>query len=202
MTEQSKLSEQCALVAGGSSGLGLAVARTLASEGCDLHLAGRGEDRLEDAVDALEEDFAVDIETHATDLSDAINAAALALECDDAGILVNVFGGTPAGGILDLEDEDWRQGFELKVFGTINLCREMFQALGETSAGVIVNVGCPSGDICNHTVNAAVTAFSENLDREARKEGVRVLFYQPSADLDSDENAHAIVKLILGQFAS
>jgi len=203
MTEQSRLTDQCALVAGGSGGIGLAVARALAAEGCDLHLAGRNDDRLDEAVEALGEDFGIEAEAHATDLGSAINAAALGLECEDAGILVNAFGEVPAGGIIDLEDDDWRRGFELKVFGTINLCREMFEALGETSAGVIVNVGCPqTGGICADTANAAVRAFSESLDEEARRNGVRVLVYQPSPELDDETNADAVVNMILGHFAS
>jgi len=199
MTKQPRLTDQCALVAGASGGIGLAVARALAAEGCELHLAGLDEDKLDQTVEAIGEDFGVEAEAHFTDLGSAINAAALGLECEDAGILVNAFGGAPMGDIVDLEDDDWRRGFELKGFGTINLCREMFEALGETGAGIIVNIGCPqTGEICADTVNAAVLAFSESLDGD----DVRVLFHQPSPELDDERNADAIVNLILGHFAS
>lgn len=204
MTEQSTQTGQCALVAGGSGGIGMAVARALAAEGCELHLAGPDEDRLDDAVETIGEDFGVEVEAHFTDLGSSINAAALGLECEDAGILINAFGEAPkgTGGIIDLEDDDWRAGFEMKVFGTINLCREMFEALGEnggeTGGGVIVNVGCPpTGNICADTVNAAMRTFSESLDGD----GVRVLFYQPSREMNDAENADAIVVLVLGHFA-
>ena len=203
MTAQNKLTDECALVAGSSSGLGLAIAKALADEGCDLHMAGRNPDHLDDAAEDISDSPSVDVEAHATDLSSAINAAALALECDDSGVLINAFGEAPTGKIVDLEDDDWRQGFELKVFATISLCREMFETLGDTGAGIIINIGCPEATgICADTINATLRTFSERLDEEARRDGVRVLFHQPSPDMDDKENANDIVKIILGHFAS
>lgn len=197
MTEQSTLTEQCALVACGQDGLGLAVARALAAEGCEVHLASSDEDRIDDAVETIGEDFGVEAEAHVTDLSQSINAAALGLECEDATILVNTFGEAPVGGITDLEDADWRRGFEMTAFATFNLCREMFESLSESGSGIIVNVGCPpTNGICADSANAALLTFSESLDGE----DVRVIFHQPQPEMNDTENADAIVALILGRF--
>ena len=58
-----------ALVTGGSKGIGLAVAQSLAAEGCRLDLAGRGSAALEQARDALRRAAPdIDVRIHAVDL--------------------------------------------------------------------------------------------------------------------------------------
>ena len=52
--------------------------------------------------------------------------AALADAAGDVDILVNNAGDIPAGTVETLTDEDWRRGFDLKVFGYINLTRAIY----------------------------------------------------------------------------
>ena len=107
-----KLTGNVALVTGASSGFGRAIAIRLAQEGCTLHLADSNETDLEDALEAIESDDETEPETHPTDISDAINAAALALECEEANILINTLPAPPVGGIDDLDHDDWLQAIE------------------------------------------------------------------------------------------
>jgi Tropinone reductase 1 len=65
-----RLDGQRALITGGSSGIGLAVARELASLGADLLLIARGEERLRQASDRFSRDFpSCAVETVSADLS-------------------------------------------------------------------------------------------------------------------------------------
>jgi len=107
------------LITGGSKGIGLACARTLAQEGCRLHLASRDAERLAQAAHSL----GGDVTTHATDLRDTAALQKLARDCGEVDILVNNAGDIPGGTLESLDDAKWRHAWELKVFGYINLTR-------------------------------------------------------------------------------
>jgi NAD(P)-dependent dehydrogenase (short-subunit alcohol dehydrogenase family) len=85
------LTGRTALVTGGNSGIGLAIARALGLQGARLHLAARSAERLEQAVGLLAVD---DVESvpHATDLSDPDALSELAAACGSVDILVTAAG--------------------------------------------------------------------------------------------------------------
>lgn len=80
-----------ALVTGGSSGLGLAMARALGLQGATVHLAARSPARLEAAAAALAAE-GIEARAHAADLADPASLAALAREAGPVDILVNAAG--------------------------------------------------------------------------------------------------------------
>ncbi|MDG2033750.1 MAG: SDR family NAD(P)-dependent oxidoreductase, partial [Rhodospirillales bacterium] len=63
------LKDKSALVTGSSKGIGLAVAKSLAAEGCHLHLASRTENDLEAVASEIRDMFGVDVTRHVVDLS-------------------------------------------------------------------------------------------------------------------------------------
>ena len=208
MTELKKLSGNIALVTGASSGFGLAIANRLAAEGCDLHLADSNETDLEEALEEIGLDDDNEPVTHPTDLSEPINAAALALECEEINILINTLPAAPAGNIDDIDDTDWLQAFEETVLCAINMTREVYESLQEIGTGIIFNIGCsglPVGEpesLAQDTINAALQAFSDSLDKEAAHHGVRVYFKIPSQNEDPADFAEEVVNQILGHQAS
>ena len=207
MPEDGKLSGHAVLIAGGAGGLGFALGMALAAEGCELHLADTDETALEEAGEAITDLYDIVLEEHPTDLSESVNAAVLALECEDAGIVVNTIGSAPGGALESLEAEDWRDGFELRLFGAVNLCREMLESMTERGSGVIVNVGLPEADgdperICPLTVNAALAAFSTALDRQYKPQGIRVLTFFPEAGAPTEDNAAVLSRLIFSKMSS
>jgi len=203
-----KLSGNVALVTGASSGYGLAIAIRLAQVGCALHLADSNETDLEDALDAIGTDDENEPETHPTDISDAINAAALALECEEVNILINTFPAPPVGGIDDLDHDDWLQAIEEILLSTINMTREVYESLQEIGTGLIYNIGCSGqtaghpDSLCQDTINAALKVFSNNMDKEAALHGVRVFFVSPSVSETAAGLADDIVNQILEHQAS
>jgi 3-oxoacyl-[acyl-carrier protein] reductase len=175
-----------ALVTGASKGIGLAVARALAAEGCHLDIAGRGTAALEQARDALRQ-LAPDINVrvHGVDLSRVADQQRLAQACAGVDILVNNAGSNPAGALGDTSDEIWRASWDLKVFGYINLCRSLCLAMKDRRDGVIVNVIGYAGErlfsryIIGSTGNAALMAFSRSLGSQSPDFGVRVVGVNP-----------------------
>lgn len=207
MTDDEILNRRSALIAGASRGIGLACAKSLAQRGCQLYLADIDAQSLEKACAEIADSYDVDVEALATDLSEPINAAALALDCDDVDILINAFGTVPGGTIESLEPEDWQGGFALRVFGAINLTREILEGMTLLGTGIIINVGGVTGEsdedqLCILSANAALEAFSENLDRQAKRDGIRVLTYIPKGALSEDEHAAALTRLIVAKLSS
>jgi NAD(P)-dependent dehydrogenase (short-subunit alcohol dehydrogenase family) len=179
------LSGRTALVTGASRGIGLAVARRLAEEGCALHLAARTEADLLKVADEISGRHRVAVAIHPVDLANGVNAAALALECDEVDILVNNAGAIPRGALTEMDEARWRQAWELKLFGYINLTREVYAAMRRRGQGVIVNVigfagEVPSaGYIAGSTANAALMMFTRALGGESHRFGVRVVGVNP-----------------------
>jgi NAD(P)-dependent dehydrogenase (short-subunit alcohol dehydrogenase family) len=182
-----QLKGRTALVTGGSRGIGLAVARQLASEGCHLHLAARSAADLEAARKQIADAYAANVAVHSLDLSKRENAVALASACGSLDILVNNAGAIPAGTIAGLDDARWREAWDLKVFGFINLIREVYPAMCARKRGVIVNIVGTAGErptagyIAGSMANAALMAMSRALGGESLDQGVRVVAVNPGA---------------------
>jgi 3-oxoacyl-[acyl-carrier protein] reductase len=181
-----KLQDKRALVTGASKGIGLAVARALAAEGCHLDIAARGMPALEQARDLLRQAApGIDVRIHSADLSQAADQERLAQACAGVDILVNNAGSNPAGDLDDTTDQVWRNSWDLKVFGYINLCRSIFRAMKQRRDGVIVNIVGYAGErlfaryIIGSTGNAALMAFSRSLGSQAPDFGVRVVAVNP-----------------------
>jgi NAD(P)-dependent dehydrogenase (short-subunit alcohol dehydrogenase family) len=177
-----------ALITGASRGIGAATAMTMAMEGCSLVLAARDRERLERLkaeIDGLNVD--VDVVLIDIDMRSADAASKLAREAGTVDILVNNAGDVPSGGVLDIDEEQWRRAWDLKVFGYINLAREIYRAMVQRKTGVIINVVGTAGErprgnhIAVASGNAALLAFSRALGIDSVREGVRVLAVNPGA---------------------
>jgi NAD(P)-dependent dehydrogenase (short-subunit alcohol dehydrogenase family) len=173
------------LITGASKGIGLATARAFAAEGCSLHLAARSADALEAARAELTGRHGVSVTIHALDLSVSENMVRLAERCAEADILINNAGEVPSGPIESLSEADWRRGYDLKLFGYINLTREIYLHMKQRRRGVIINDIGNSGEnwdynyIAGSTGNAALMAFTRALGGASLDFGVRVVGVNP-----------------------
>ena len=182
-----QLKGRTALVTGGSRGIGLGVAQVFAAEGCNVHLASRSAEDLEAARKKITDAHPVKVIVHALDLSVPENTAKLARDCGDIDILINNAGAIPQGSITDFDDKSWRAGWELKMFGYINLTREVYRRMCERKSGVIINVIGGAGErptagyVAGSIANAGLITMSRALGAESPKFGVRVLGLNPTA---------------------
>src|SRR5213083_1987245 len=161
-----RLKGKSVLITGGSKGIGFACAKAFVAEGCRVHLASRNADRLGQAA----RDLDGEVKTHAIDLRDGAALRQLAKDCADVDILVNNAGDIPGGTIETVDEAKWRHAWELKVFGFVNLTRELYPHLKKRK-GVIVNVIGMAGEhgtfeyICGATANAGLASFTKALGR-------------------------------------
>lgn len=172
------LSGRCALIAG--RGDGLPVAEALARRGCALHLSAADDPTLHVAAARLSEDYGVEVEVHSADLTESVNAEVLALECEDADILINVPGALPSGAIEKIDSATWQRMWQQELFGMICLTREVYETMADKGRGTIINfIGIaghlPDGDnICDATGSAALAMLTRSLGKVSTASGVRV----------------------------
>lgn len=179
------LTGKVALITGGSKGIGLACAEVLAAEGCMLHLAARDEKSLAGVRKHIESRYAVSVAVHPVDLSKGDDARRLAAKCADMDILVNNAGAIPRGDLWQIEEPSWREAWDLKVFGYINLCRAAYPQMKDRGRGVIVNVIGAAGErprldyIAGGAANASLMAFTRALGAKSLRDGIRVVAVNP-----------------------
>jgi 3-oxoacyl-[acyl-carrier protein] reductase len=182
-----KLSGRTALITGASRGIGFGVAQALAAEGCNLHLASRNAADLDTARSKILAAHKIGITCHPVDLASSESARRLSHDCRDVDILVNNAGAIPQGTLTALDEKVWRDSWDLKVFGFINVAREIYAAMCERRRGVIVNVIGGAGErptagyIAGSMANAGLMAFSRALGADGPNHGVRVIGLNPSA---------------------
>lgn len=174
-----------ALISGGSRGIGLACARTLAEEGCRVVLVSRDDENLARAAKLLDDEGAPGVVTYAADLTEEAERDELARRFPDIDILVNNAGAIAHGDLGSIELADWRVGWELKVFGYVHLTKLYLDQMRKRGAGVIVNViglagRSPRADYVSGAAgNASLIAFTEAVGGQSPDFGVRVLGVNP-----------------------
>ena len=179
------LSGKRALVTGASKGIGLGVAHSLAAEGVELVLAARTAERLEAEAANLRSAHGVAVETAPVDLSKSEDQQALAEQVGQVDIVVNNAGAIPGGSITDVDEATWREAWDLKVFGYINLTRLLLPRLEAQGSGVILNVIGAAADrpspgyIAGAIGNSGLVAMSKAIGSNSLRKGVRVLAVNP-----------------------
>ena len=174
-----------ALVTGASRGIGRACAEVLAEEGCELALAARTAADLEAARAAITARHNVAVRVFALDLSDSRNVDRLAAECHETDLLINNAGAIPRGEIAEIDEARWREAWDLKVFGYINMTRRFYALMAARRTGVIVNIIGAAGEsvqsdyIAGSAGNASLMAFTRAIGGSAPNDGLRVVGLNP-----------------------
>jgi 3-oxoacyl-[acyl-carrier protein] reductase len=166
-----------ALVTGGSSGIGLAIARMLRDEGYDLTLAARTVERLEEAAASL---GATAVPVDVRDERECARLVATHLEAHRGlDVLVNSAGVGIAGRIGDTSTKQFDLQQSVNLRSAFLVTREALPALRE-SRGYVVNLASIAGTIPTPglatygAAKAALISLTRSLVREERDSGVRV----------------------------
>ena len=178
------LNDTVAIVGGASSGMGRAVARTLAGEGGRVVLYARRADLLAEAAAAI----TAETGTEALAVpADATDPAALDRVCDVAlehfgrlDIVVNNAGGPPAGSYEDFADADWQRAYELVLGSAIRLTRRALPELRKSGRGRIVNLTSSAvketndGLLLSNVFRPGVIGWAKTISRDEARHGITV----------------------------
>ena len=180
------MANQVALVTGASRGIGQAIAERLGREdGMKVILTGRDREALAAVSGGIPGS-----EWIALDLRDVPAAQQLLDFALDKGgrldILVNNAGATRRGRFTDLTDDEWLDGYSLKLFAAVRLTRLAWPHL-TAAKGSVVNIAGVGGRTpgpefaLGGSVNAALMAVTKSLAETGIADGVRVNAINPGA---------------------
>jgi NAD(P)-dependent dehydrogenase (short-subunit alcohol dehydrogenase family) len=174
------------LVTGGSRGIGLSIALTFAREGAVPILVSRSAESLDAAAASIHTQYGIRAEVHALDMGLPGAEAQMLAKAGSFDILVNNAGAIPGGSLSDVDEARWRQAWDLKLFGYINLTRAVLPVMTARGSGVIANIigmagAAPRSEyIAGAAANAALMAFTQGLGATSTRSGVRVFGINPS----------------------
>ena len=180
-----ELGGRTALVTGASKGIGLGIAQWFAKEGVNLCLVARSGDVLEREATKIRSSSQVNVQTMAADLSDQKARRAVYEKFPDVDILVNNAGAVPGGAIEDVDEATWRAGWDLKIFGYVDMTRLYIAHMKARKRGVILNIIGAGGEkltygyIAGAAGNASLMAFTRAIGGTSPNFGVRVLGINP-----------------------
>ena len=195
------VSRSHALVTGGSSGIGLEIARGLLTMGAQVHLVGRSEARLAEAKARLASDSpdrpaggtSAAVHVHACDVTDPAQVEALfaTLRAHDGlpALIVNSAGKTHPGRFVDLDIADFEATLASNYYGTLHVLKQAVPALIERGEGYILNVGSVAGLMGVYGMTTyssskfAVRGLTQALRAELKWHGISVsLLCPPDTD--------------------
>lgn len=176
-----RLEGKTAVITGGGSGIGQAIAWAFAAEGCKVLVAGRGKEQLAETAARFSS-----ILTCQADVGNREQVAALFQEANyrlgQIHILVNSAGiNVPKRMMHELSPEDWDRMFAINVTGAFNCLREVLPQMRERRDGVIINISSTSGKRASllggvgyNASKFAMTALGTSVSLEDGRNGVRV----------------------------
>lgn len=180
-----------AVVTGGSRGIGKAIARQLALEGCDVVITARTQADLDAAASELVAETGRKVVAIACDTASDDSVRAMAKAATEAlgvvDILVNNAakpgGQGPVPRLTDITDDIFWDDVNVKVMGYLRCARELVPHMKETGWGRIINISGlaarQSGSIVGSIRNVSVSALTKNLADELTADGITVNCIHP-----------------------
>lgn len=173
-------------VTGASKGLGLSLVKQLLATGLKVAATSRNLAQLEKEVSKANENFlplCVDL-TNELNVQDSIVATITAFGKID--VVVNNAGYGLVGSVEELSDKESRANFDINVFGTLNIIRNVMPQLRKQQSGHIINISSIGGFTGNFpgfgiycASKFAVAGLSESLAAEVEPFGVNVTVVMP-----------------------
>ncbi|MFG1462911.1 SDR family oxidoreductase [Xanthobacter sp. DSM 24535] len=140
-----QLKGQTGLVTGGTAGIGLEIARTLARENARVVITGRNQAKLDDAIADIKGSGGGDVIGVLADAATAEGAATIAQAIPAVDILINNLGIYESKAFGEITDADWTRLFEVNVMSGVRLSRAYLPGMLERNRGRIIFIASESG---------------------------------------------------------
>jgi 3-oxoacyl-[acyl-carrier protein] reductase len=178
------LKDKVIVVAGGSKGLGFAIAKACAADGARIAIASRDAANVETAVARLHKEYGIDATGHCVDMANAAGITAW-VEAVVAhfgridGVVVNA-GGPPPGTFDQLDDAKWQTAFELTLMSAVRLIRATLPHLRQQKKSAILTLTSSSIKepidflLLSNVLRSGVNSLAKSLSRQLAPDGIRV----------------------------
>jgi 2,3-dihydro-2,3-dihydroxybenzoate dehydrogenase len=186
----SEFTGKTALVTGAASGIGAAVARTLAAQGAVVAALDKDEEALRLTVKHQSED---NLSVHAfpVDVSSSADVDAAVAEVERTvgriDLLVNSAGILRMGEGVSLSDDDWTDTFATNVNGVFYVSRAVVARMVRRRSGAVVTIASNAADTPRMGMSAyaaskaAVAMFTKSLGLEVSRHGIRCNVVAPGS---------------------
>jgi 3-oxoacyl-[acyl-carrier protein] reductase len=176
-----------ALITGASRGLGREVAINLASMGCNLHILGRDEEKLNETKSILTKESTVYVKTSVVDFCDEYQLNEFLKKDITVDILINCAGLFPIKNICESTIKDYNDCFNVNVKAPFALSKKFAEGMKKNKWGRIVNIASSSayngsgetGLYCSS--KHALLGLSRSLYQELKPHNIRVYNVAPGS---------------------
>ncbi len=186
------LAGKVAIITGSSRGLGLASARALVAEGCNVCICGRGEDALSEAALELAAAAVAPAEVLAVraDLAteegirDVVDATMTRFGGVD--VLVNNVALARGADIVSTTDAEWQEAFDQTLFPAIRATRLVVPSMRARGGGAVIIISSifgreAGGRMTYNAVKAAEISLGKSLAQQLAKDNIRVNSVSPGS---------------------
>tara|TARA_Y100000590_G_scaffold17848_2_gene21318 strand:+ start:3442 stop:4224 length:783 start_codon:yes stop_codon:yes gene_type:complete len=181
------LNNKKALILGSSSGIGRAIAKSLALEGCNVHIASRNEVNLAKIKDEIKSDYSVDCRYGIIDLTqkDSVEEFISSQKDLNFDILVNNTGGPPPSSTANTPDDVWGMYIQSIILNIITITNKIIpymkrkkwgRVITITSSGVVQPI---ENLLVSNTLRPAITGYMKTLSNEVSQYGITVNTVMP-----------------------
>lgn len=175
-----------AWVTGGGSGIGAAVARTLADRDWTVVISGRDQSKLKQVADGNPAIIPMALDVTDRSAVEAVHQQMVA-EHGPVQLLINGAGvNVPRRRMADMIPEQWDQLMEINATGAFNCIYQVIPAMRRAKDGLIINISStaglrasPLGGIAYNASKFAMTAMGIGIGEEERTNGIRVTNIMP-----------------------
>ena len=180
--KKEKPSDKTVLITGGSAGIGMIAARSLAEKGYTVYAAARRLEKMEPLKASGVHPVRIDLTDSASIKSGLKEILSLSGGID---ILINNAGYGSYGAVEDVPIEEARRQFEVNLFGLAELTRAVLPGMREKKKGRIINISSIAGRIHTpfaawyHASKHALEGFNSCLRTEVSPYGIDVVSIQP-----------------------
>ncbi|HEX2189436.1 MAG TPA: SDR family oxidoreductase [Longimicrobiaceae bacterium] len=182
---------KCAVVTGGSKGIGYAIAEALAGAGANVVISARREDEVRDAARRLNEVSEGEVVGVACDVRELDDVRRMIGEAvgrfGGVDVLVNNAGVGGFAPVDRMEPEKWEQIIDTNLTGVFYCCHEAIPRMRERGGGWIINIASLAGKnpfaggAAYNASKFGLVGFSEALMLDVRQDDIRVNYIMPGS---------------------